>query len=367
MNAVGKYFYLVIAIVLLSSSICYPQDIDSDFQKALDMVSIQPGLPSCFVSYDCVEEAADFFVSKYTGTSAVELLQEKIEDPNSKRLALLSLAKLAPTNEAAESTLYEQIYGNNPGAVITVAYLDPFDGQQIAETLVSQPGPWHVRKAAVEMLVGFGDENTLRALRQMITEEKDPIVREAIELAIPQLEYKVTKVSPEKQVEWGRNEVLCWRTLASQMAPARNLNIVWRSAAKTLYIQGKQFGQDFLEYKLISRDLLGIAIIGYQKEAWAIPGLKEYATLGDSVGDFAREALGEIGTSEALRALEASLIPGGDIRANTRLLMLLQQHGDEVTTEFMKKLSMYERFSESEQTHFHYVYEILAGIRGRRK
>ncbi len=199
MNTLRNQFFLGVAVVLLSSAICYSQDIDSDFQQALNMVSVPPGLPCCRVFYDDVQEAADFFVSKHSDTATVEFLQTKIEDPNSRKLALLSLAKLAPANEAAENALYEQIYAKRHSAITAIAYLDPDGGRRIAEILFSHPGPWYVRKAAAEILVGFGAQSSLEMLKHMQPDEKDPTVKIALESAIPQLEYRLTKLPLGKQ------------------------------------------------------------------------------------------------------------------------------------------------------------------------
>jgi len=291
---INKKLLLVTAIVLISSAVCYSQDIFSDFDQALAMVPKQPNWPSGIMYYD-MQDAANNFISKHSSTVAVEFLQTKIQDPNSKKLALLSLAKLAATNQTAENALYQIIYEKDRRAMITVAYLDPNDGRRIAETLFLNPGPAGLRKAAANMLVGFVNQNTLEMLRQMKPDEKNSVVKKALQSAIPRLEYRLTKVAPEKQAQWSRQEILSWRTLRETPLP-RPVGGENYLAAKTLHMQGWRFSRDFLEYKLNSRDLLGIAIIGYQKEAWAIEELRNYAALKGSLGDFARSALAKIAT-----------------------------------------------------------------------
>jgi len=143
---INKKVLLVTAIVLINSVVCYSQDIFSDFDQALAMVPEKPGWPHRITYYYDVENAANSFVSKHSDTAAVEFLQTKIQDPNSKKLALLSLAKLAATNQTAENALYQIIYEKDRRAMITIAYLDPNDGRAIAETLLVSPGPWEVRK-----------------------------------------------------------------------------------------------------------------------------------------------------------------------------------------------------------------------------
>ena len=332
--------------------------IESDFHQALQMLREKPLWPNGIMYYDMQNEA-DSFIGKYKDSSAVEFLQTKIEDPNSRKLALLMLAKLAPVNPVAEIALYEVIYGNfRRDAVTAIAYLDPNDGRPIAETIISHIGPLEVRTAAVEMLIGLGDHNTLKLFEQIVIDEKQFPVKNALESAIIQLEYRLTQIPPDEQSEWARWEILCWRTLRETPLPC-DVGGENRLAAETLYMQGFRFSRDYLEYKLNRRDLLAIAIIGFQKEAWAVQGLKDHASRGDAVGDFARSALAEIGTSEALRAIEASLIPGGNSRANTHLLMILETYGDRTTAEFMKNLSTDQRWSESERAAFYYAYEVI--------
>ena len=139
MNAGRKRLASAIVIILLCSAVCYPQDIASDFQQALNITPEEPKWPSGIMYCD-MEEAADSVVSKHSGTSAVEFLETKIEEANSRKLVLLSLAKLAPANEAAENALYKQIYAENYGAIVPVAYLAPDDGRRIAETILKQAG-----------------------------------------------------------------------------------------------------------------------------------------------------------------------------------------------------------------------------------
>jgi hypothetical protein len=120
-------------------------------------------------------------------------------------------------------------------------------------------------------------------------------------------------------------------------------------------MQGRHFLREYLEYKLNIGDILAVEIIGNQREVWAVEGLKRYAAGKGTLPDSARGALAMIGTNEAIRALEESLIPGGHSRANTQLVMLLQLHGDKASSEFLKKLSLDERFGERERAYFDYA------------
>lgn len=311
--------------------------------------------------YDMVQVANDL-ISKYNDDTAAGFLQNKLEDPNSRKLALLSLAKLTVSNKAAENAMYDAIYVKKADvqkdAVTAIAYMDFRNARSFCETLLRKAGTWKVRKPAVEILVALGDQDTLKLFEEMQLYENNSFVRKAIESAIPQLQYRLTQVPPDKQIEWVENEVLCWRTLREIPVPLSGVGVNYR-AAETLQMQGKHFARDYLEYKLNCRDLLGIAIIGNQKEAWAVPILGKHAVLGDSLGDFSRSALAKIRTSEALRALENAILPGGNSRANTQLLISLQQYGDDYTIEFMENLSKDERFSERERDALIYAYKII--------
>ncbi len=372
MNILRKRPFPAVAIVLLCFAVCYSQDIASDFAQALEMVPQQAKWPSGIMLYD-VQSAADSFISKYSGTEAVEFLKSKIEDPNSRKLALLSLAKLAASNEAAESAIYDVVHSRSRfrrDAITAIAYLAADNGRRIAQNLLSQPGSRKVRKPAVDMLVRLGDPNTLQMLKQMLPQEKNSFVKKALESAIPQLQYRLAQVPATEQAEWVQQEILCWRT--SRETRADLSGRAYHRAAETLSLQGWQFRREYLEYKLNRGDLVGIAIIGNQKETWAIEGLKSYATLNIFLGDVARTGLGKIGTSEALRALEVSLVPGGYNHANMHIMRILEHDGDKVSAEFMKKLSLDERFSERRRTYFKRAYKAIemrlsgnGGPRGR--
>ncbi len=360
MNILRKEIFQTITVVLMCSAICYSQNITSDFAQALEKIPQQPKWPSGIMFYD-VQDAVDSFISMHSNTETVRFLQNKIQDQNSRKLALLSLAKLAASNEAAESVLYDLIHSQShlrQDAITALAYLEPDDGRRIAENLLNQPGPYEARKPAVDILIRIGDQDTLDMLKQMQPEEESSVVRKALELAIPLLEYRLTEVALDKQAQRVQQETLCWRTLR-ETPPSLNGLEAYHKAAKTLSMQGQQFPRDYLEYKLNSSNLLGIAIISNQKETWAIDGLKKYATGKGSLGDLARSSLVEIGTSEALRALEHSLIPGGHRYANRHIMRILRLHGDQASAELAKKLASDERFSDDERNSLRITYEII--------
>jgi len=361
MNVVRKRLFPVVAAVLLSSAVCHSQDIGSDFQQALNMIPKDPIWPSGIMYYD-MQEAADAFVSKYSGAPAIGFLQARVQDPNADKLALLCLAKLAATDSKAEEALYEAIYAKDPyfqpSAVTVIGYLEPDHGRRVAEKFLNRPGSTIVRCAVADLLGGLGDQNTLEVLKQMQPGEEDHCVEEHIESAIANLEYRLTEVPPAQQAEWARYETLYWRTL-HESPRSRKVHSEKGLAAQTLYMQGWRFSRGFLEYKLESDSILAVGIIGMQREPWAVPQLKEHATLKDSLGDFARGGLARIATDEALRALESSIIPGGHSRANYHLVILLTRYGDKDSAEFMENLSVDQRFSEDERASFEHAYNIM--------
>ena len=360
MNTLLNRVCVTTATFLLLMSVCYSQDIAIDFEKALEAIAAKSKWPSRIMYYD-VEDAAEFFVSKYSDSSTVAFLESKIQDPNCQKLGLLCLAKLAQVSDVAQTALYQIIY-NSPhsqrDAVTVIAYVDPNTARTIAETLLTQSGALRIRVPACQMLIGLGDQSTLDLLKHILADEENRYVKESVASAIPQLEYRLTRVPPEKQGEWANYEILCWRTVRETPLP-RAVDGEKQSAAQTLHAQGYVFTDEYLQYKLARGDLLSIALIGMEKETWAVPILGKHAVLGDSLGDFSRSALVEIRTSEALRALENAILPGGNSRANTHLTMILENYGDKATAEFMKKLWVDQRFSEDERASFEYAYKII--------
>jgi hypothetical protein len=124
-------------------------------------------------------------------------------------------------------------------------------------------------------------------------------------------------------------------------------------------MQDSRFPRDYLEYKLSKGDILAVAIVGLQKESWAVHGLKSYVSEKGTRGDFARAALVKIGTSKALRVLEGSLVPGAPSSVIDHALILLRPYGDKDSAELMKKLASDERFSESQRACFYHAYEAI--------
>ena|GEM_PF-3628293 len=99
-----------IVLSALWCSACWPQDIASDFQQAFQTVRQKAGGLRVFLSFHDVNEAATGFVAVHSGTAAAEFLQSRVADPDTGKLALLCLAKLAAANKAAEDALVSLIY-----------------------------------------------------------------------------------------------------------------------------------------------------------------------------------------------------------------------------------------------------------------
>lgn len=358
MDAYKKMLFIAVAIVFICSIVCYPQDIVLDFEQSLETALVQhKGLG---VTYWDLEGAADNFISKHSEASTAEFLETKIQDPNSRKMALLILAKLAGTNESALTIFRAQMHDSIGDAVIAISYMDTNAARPTAETLLGQLEPWYVRKAAADILVGFGNGHTLEMLKEICLTEKDLMIKKALESAAIQLEYRLTKIPEERQAEWTQQEILLWRASIDRQGPApRNLLTEKYAAANRLYTKGKKFTQEYLQYKLSIGDTLAIVIIGNQKETWAVEGLKKHAPEKGSVGELSRAALAKIGTNEALRALEDSLAPGMRKSVFGHVMSLLRLYGDETSAELMKKLLSDTRFSESERGSFAITSEII--------
>jgi len=141
--------------------------------------------------------------------------------------------------------------------------------------------------------------------------------------------------------------------------PSRALHAELVSAAATLKLQGWQFPRDFLEYRLNKSDILGILLIGGQKETWAVEGLRGYAERTNELGRYARESLCQIGTSEALRVLESLVVPGTTHTTNTHVFRLVGSYGDAISAEFLKMLLEDERFTERERLLIKRGFEVI--------
>lgn len=324
-------------------------DMATDFNQAFEAVLQQPGRSQRLMYHD-FQSAAEDFVSKHSDIAAIEFARAKITDAKLGKLALLIVAKLAPDNQAAKEILFDEIHGRNPRALIAIAYLDPNDGRPLAESLLADTGTPGVHKAAVDMLIGMGNERTLNILRRVATSEKRPFVIQALNSAVRRLEHRLTNVPMNKQTQWAQQEIMSWRAVAETPLP-RYVGGEYIHAAEALYVRGIRFTREFLEYRVdADGDLFALAAIGNQKEVWAVQSLERYIKQGDTSGDIARVSLAKIGTNEALRVLESSIIPSGSNRANTHILSLLEVYGDQDSAVFLEVLSGDERFSGRQRT-----------------
>ena len=253
MNASNMCF-LVIVFAISFCSICFSQDIALDFDQAVHSLPRETTRRHRAPRYFDMEDAANGFVAKHRGQSAVDFLEAKIEEPSSRKPALLSLAKLAPTDPAAESALYRAVYGGSPvvqvDAVTAIAYLDPKDGRRITEALLTRPGSWHVRRTAVDMLVGLGNHNTLEMLKEMQREQESANIKKSFESAISQLEYRLTQVPANKQIEWAHQEILLWRTPREGPRTRHSQGPVYWAAA-VLREQGVRFSREFVRFLFV--------------------------------------------------------------------------------------------------------------------
>jgi len=330
-----KLRLLTIGIVLCCAA-CFAEDTAVDYERLF---------AECTGLAD-VSAAADRFVSTCNDAAAIAFLQTKADDPNSAKLALVSLAKIAAGDQSAKGVLYDYIYGKQPSAVVMLAYLEPQGCRDLAEPLLVQDGPVEIRAAAAEMLGAAGDTAALEMLKNLREPEKNWIVKKSIELAIRDLQHKLANVPVIEQGKWSQDSLLLWRTLKTTVDMSRRTDLVFVKAGAALYGQDKRFAREFLEYRLNCEDLLAVALIGLQKESWAVEGLRRHSQLTGSLGDFSRSALMKIGSDEAVRALHESIIPDGSNRANVHTIMLLELHGGGQSAEFLKKLADDERFSK---------------------
>jgi len=339
---------VVVLVLVLGNGVCYSQDVESDFNEVLGAIP-QPKKAANDVKYWDVEKAAEDFITRHADANAVALLQARAEDPNSRKLALMSLAKLAATDQSAKDALYGRIYEERSDAILTLTYLSPEQGRNLAEDILIREAPVNVRWSAIGVLGCCGDVQTLDMFRQLVAEETNSLLRKAIELAISKMEYKLANSALEADRDrWSRQEALMWRT-ASEAPLYRNVTGYISWSAAEIRRQGYQLSRDLLEYKLGTGDLLGIAAVGYQQEEWAVDGLAVYAKDTSSQGDFARRALGRIGTEEARRGLEEALIPGGDRGVNKQIMMIFELGGDRQTAEFLREKAQDAGFLDRER------------------
>jgi hypothetical protein len=257
---------------------------------------------------------------------------------------MISLAKLATSSQTASSVLYDSINARNGQGVEAIGYLEPEACRALAEPLMKQEGNVRVRRDAAEILGAAGDAAILDMLKVLRSAEKSRMVQRALDSAIAKLQYKAANVPLAEQQGWSEEDLLLWRTLRETPDSSRRGDVVYAKAAASLKAQGRRISRSVLEYKVISKDLTGIALIGLQREAWAVDELRKYSPLRGSLGDFTRATLMNIGTPEAIAALHDSLQPDGSRRANIHIITMLGLRGGRQSAEFFKTLAQNEEF-----------------------
>jgi len=328
---------LGIVNVLVCCAFCHAQDTTIDYAHIF---------ADCMKNKD-MSAASDTFVATCNDAEAVAFLQGRIGDPNSSKLAMIGLAKLARTSQTATDILYDTIYARNGSGIEVLGYLEPDACGTLAEPLLTQAGALEVRKPAAEVLGAAGNAATVERLKAVrsTTGEKSRL-RKAIDSAIAKLQYKLANVPLTEQQKWAQEDLLLWRTLRETPDISRSSSEVYGKAAMAVKEQGKQISRSLLEYKVVSGDIMGIALVGAQREAWAVDELRRYAQLGSILGDFSRAALMRIGTAEATAALHESLVPNGSNRANVQIIMMLELKGGRESAELFKALAQHEEYSE---------------------
>ena len=349
-NKIKDRICVVALVLVLGCGVCYSQDVESDFDQLFGGIP-QPEKAANDVKYWDVEKAGEDFISRHSDANAVALLQARAEDPNSRKLALMSLAKLAVTDQSAKDALYSRIYEQRSDAILTLAYLNPEQSRILAEDILTREGPMGVRRNAIAILGCCGDLKTFEMISQLALEEGNSLLKKAMEAGVAKLGHKLANSALVADHDrWSRQEALMWRT-ASEAPLYRNVTGYVSWSAAQIRKQGYQLSRDLLEYKLGTGDLLGIAVVGYQREEWAVEGLAVYAKDASSQGEFARRALARIGTEQVRGILEEALIPGGDRGVNKQIMMMFELGGDKKTAEFLREQAQDAGFLDRERAY----------------
>lgn len=352
MNTERKTFIVALIVALAGSIACFSQDLNSTFGQALAQARSGKSQSAKSMMFDDFKQASELTIGSHTGPETVRFLKMKAEEPSSRKLALLSLARLGADDAITEIALAPRAYkkyGREP--VLAAAFLPNVKGRRVAEALVSRSDSWRIRELSAELLLGLGDASTVSMLRELVADGdlKPPRLEKVVASTIINLEHRVTQVPPGRRASWAAQEVLGMRVLREVPLP-RKVGGEYTLAAEVLHKQGAVFSKDFLEYKLRSGDLLGIALTGVQKENWAIESLAALGRRNDFVGDMACNALGAIGTTEALRAIEALILADERMSvAGGHILSLLDRYGDSSSAEILLQYAEDSRFTESQR------------------
>jgi len=306
---------------------------------------------------------------KFSGRA--EMLAKEYRDPDTeflkrkaspeargagKKLAMMVLVKYA-SDKAARDVIFELADREDRVALNALRYMEPAAARSVAQRLLTESRNGWVRAAAVDIIGIVGDAASLKLLKELQAKEQNRLVMPALKATIPWFEYRLAMPDEADQARWVKLETLWQEALEAAPTPII-VQEHYLLAAKYLHRKGVRFPLKFIEFKLraegphgIGARITAIAVIWQQKETKAVPLLKTWALRGGEEGALALAALAELGTSDAISAIESAIIETctaieREERYLRGIIETLTWYGNARTSGFLGQLSEDERYSK---------------------
>jgi HEAT repeat protein len=293
------------------------------------------------------EKAGDVLASRFPDAD-FEFLKaqaENEEGDSARKLAWMVLAKLASHQKDARDMVSGRAIAGDRLAILAVSFMPEAVRKEVAESLVRQEGYWQGKQDLVELLGFIGDEDSLKALNDLVGRNNERLARPAAIGVLPCLQEKLKQTAAEQQV-WSQRGVCCWRAMLEVEEPRLvGPEYVW--AAEHVANSGVRCPVSFLKCRIKAGDVLAIVLAGIQKEGELIEDLGVAAESNSVLQrGKALESLVQIGNKDAMDVLSRLMKPGAT-EENNRIAQVLADMGTESSAGLLERLVRDERYRDS--------------------
>jgi len=278
----------------------------------------------------------------------IEFLKAQAENEKGdsvRKLAWVVLANLADHQKDARDMVSGRAIAGDRLAILSVSFMPEVAMKEVAECLVRQEGYWEGKQDIVELLGFIGDEDSLKALNDLVSRDNESLARPAAINALSCLQEKLKQTAAEQQA-WSQCGVRCWRAMLEVSKP-RLIGVEYVWAAEHVANSGVKCPVSFLRCYIKGGGVLAIILAGIQREPELVEDLGAAAQSDSSLQrGKALGSLMRIGNKGAMDVLLKQMKPGAT-EENNRIAQILADHGTSASVELLERLVRDEKYSES--------------------
>lgn len=153
----------------------------------------------------------------------------------------------------------------------------------------------------------------------------------------------------EERKAWERAGMVYWRCITGTPPFRSYSSCIWH-ASRMISREAPEMPISFLEMRIKMNDPVAALTLGLIKGNGATKILAPYVKLTGNMGNAAREALGQIGSTESIRTLEETISPDCDRSVIKDTIRILEKAGDGDTYKLFLSLSADSRYDEDVKT-----------------